>query len=123
ELFGQTCAVSIYQAPQSAYDLFDKALVIYEGRQIFFGPTDTAKEYFVNLGFECPPRQTTPDFLTSMTAPDERLVRKGWEGRVPRSPGEFAACWAKSQEYQRLQTEIAAYKERYPLGVADAQAF
>jgi hypothetical protein len=25
----------MYQAPQSAYDLFDKALVIYEGQQIF----------------------------------------------------------------------------------------
>ena len=123
ELFGQTCAVSIYQAPQSAYDLFDKALVLYEGRQIFFGSTDAAKDYFVNLGFECPARQTTPDFLTSMTAPEERVVRKGWEGRVPRSSDEFAACWKKSQEYQRLQTQIAAYKERYPLGGADAQAF
>lgn len=123
ELFGQTCAVSIYQAPQSAYDLFDKALVIYEGRQIFFGSTDTAKGYFTNLGFECPARQTTPDFLTSMTAPHERVVRKGWEGRVPRTPDEFAACWKRSQECQKLQAQIIQYKERYPLGGADAQAF
>lgn len=49
ELFGQTCAVSMYQAPQSAYDLFDKALVLYEGHQIFFGSASKAKEYFVNL--------------------------------------------------------------------------
>lgn len=123
ELFGQTCAVSIYQAPQSAYDLFDKALVIYEGRQIFFGSTDAAKDYFVNLGFECPARQTIPDFLTSMTAPHERVVRKGWEGRVPRTADEFATCWRRSQECQRLQAQIVAYKEKYPLGGAEAQAF
>ncbi|KAJ3500501.1 hypothetical protein NM208_g17128 [Fusarium decemcellulare] len=81
ELFGSTAVVSIYQSPQSAYDLFDKATVIYEGRQIFFGRADAAKQYFVNLGFECPPRQTTPDFLTSMTAPLERVVRPGFEGK------------------------------------------
>ena len=31
DLFGQTCAASMYQAPQSAYDLFDKTLVLYVG--------------------------------------------------------------------------------------------
>lgn len=73
ELFGQTCAVSMYQAPQSAYELFDKALVLYQGRQIYFGPGSQAKAYFERLGFACPPQQTTSDFLTSMTFPIERV--------------------------------------------------
>ncbi|KAH7133701.1 ABC-2 type transporter-domain-containing protein [Dactylonectria macrodidyma] len=123
ELFGQTCAVSIYQAPQSAYDLFDKALVLYEGRQIFFGRADEARDYFVNLGFECPARQTTPDFLTSMTAPSERIVRPGFEGRAPRTPDEFAAAWKRSDAYKALQVEIEAYKSEHPLGGSDADAF
>ncbi|UPK93740.1 hypothetical protein LCI18_004675 [Fusarium solani-melongenae] len=123
ELFGQTCAVSIYQAPQSAYDLFDKALVLYEGRQIFFGRAEDAKAYFINLGFECPDRQTTPDFLTSMTAPSERIVRPGWENRAPRTPDEFAARWKESREYQLLQNEIDTYKSLYPLNGSSADAF
>ncbi|OLN81710.1 ABC transporter CDR4-like protein 1 [Colletotrichum chlorophyti] len=123
ELFGQTCAVSIYQAPQTAYDLFDKVLVLYEGRQIFFGRTTEAKEYFINLGFECPARQTTPDFLTSMTAPTERVVRPGWENRVPRTPDDFAACWKASREAQALQSQIEQYKVDHPLDGADAAAF
>ncbi|KAF9771008.1 ZEB2-regulated ABC transporter 1 [Fusarium sp. DS 682] len=123
ELFGQTCAVSIYQAPQSAYDLFDKALVIYEGRQIFFGRADEARQYFINLGFECPDRQTTPDFLTSMTAPGERVVRPGFEGKVPRTPDEFAACWKESREYQLVRSEIDTYKSLYPLNGPAAEAF
>ncbi|RFN50742.1 atpase [Fusarium flagelliforme] len=123
ELFGQTCAVSIYQAPQTAYDLFDKALVIYEGRQIFFGPADEAKAYFINLGFECPDRQTTPDFLTSMTAPAERVVRPGFENKVPRTPDEFAARWKESREYQIVQSEIDRYKALYPLNGSSADAF
>ena len=37
ELNGACALVAIYQAPQSAYDIFDKAIVLYEGRQIYFG--------------------------------------------------------------------------------------
>lgn len=123
ELFGTTACVSIYQAPQTAYDCFDKALVLYEGRQIFFGRADAAKQYFINLGFECPARQTTPDFLTSMTSPIERIVRKGFEGKAPRTPDEFAAAWKNSAEYQALQAEIEEYKRQHPLNGPDAEAF
>ncbi|KAJ4303905.1 Multidrug resistance protein [Collariella sp. IMI 366227] len=123
ELFNSTACVSIYQAPQSAYDLFDKALVLYEGRQIFFGNAKAAKQYFINLGFECPSRQTTPDFLTSMTSPGERIVRPGFEGKAPRTPDEFAACWKNSAEYKALQAEIEEYKRKHPINGPDADAF
>ncbi|KAH7175408.1 ABC-2 type transporter-domain-containing protein [Dactylonectria macrodidyma] len=123
ELFSSTAVVSIYQAPQSAYDLFDKAAVIYEGHQIFFGRADAAKEYFVKMGFECPPRQTTPDFLTSMTAPLERVVRPGFKGKVPRTPAEFGAAWKNSPEYKALQEEIEQYKAAHPIDGPDAEAF
>lgn len=123
ELFGSTACVSIYQAPQSAYDLFDKASVLYEGRQIFFGRADEAKQYFINLGFECPARQTTPDFLTSMTSPQERIVRPGYEEKAPRTPDEFAAAWLNSAAYERLQAEIERYKQDHPIDGEDAAKF
>ncbi|RYP54444.1 hypothetical protein DL768_000750 [Monosporascus sp. mg162] len=123
ELFGTTALVSIYQAPQSAYDLFDKAIVLYEGRQIFFGRADEAKRYFINLGFECPARQTTPDFLTSMTSPQERVVRPGFEGKVPRTSDDFAQAWKNSAEYKALQAEIETYKQEHPINGPDAEAF
>lgn len=123
ELFHSTACVSIYQAPQSAYDMFDKAVVLYEGRQIFFGRGDEAKQYFIDLGFDCPARQTTPDFLTSMTSPIERVVRPGWEGRAPRTPDEFAAAWKNSAQYKALQTEIEEYKQGHPINGPDADAF
>ncbi|KAL8375071.1 hypothetical protein RB599_001686 [Gaeumannomyces hyphopodioides] len=123
ELFNTTACVSIYQAPQSAYDLFDKAVVLYEGYQIFFGRADEAKQYFINLGFDCPARQTTPDFLTSMTSPQERIVRPGFEGKAPRTPQEFAAAWKASAEYAALQADIEDYKSTHPFNGADAEAF
>jgi len=123
DLFGSTAVVSIYQSPQSAYDLFDKVAVLYEGRQIFFGRADEAKQYFVDLGFDCPARATTPDFLTSMTSPLERYVRPGFEGKAPRTPDEFAAAWRNSTNYKALQDEIEEYKVSHPIDGPDAEAF
>ncbi|OBT88242.1 hypothetical protein VE02_02778 [Pseudogymnoascus sp. 03VT05] len=123
DLFQTTCVVSIYQAPQSAYDLFDKALILYEGRQIFFGRADSARQYFIDLGFECLARQTTPDFLTSMTSPLERIVRAGFENRVPRTPDEFATAWKNSAAYNAVQAEIEEYKIAHSINGPDAEAF
>ncbi|KAK3316648.1 ABC-2 type transporter-domain-containing protein [Apodospora peruviana] len=123
ELFGSTACVSIYQSPQSAYDLFDKALVLYEGRQIFFGRANEAKQYFIDLGFDCPARATTPDFLTSMTSPRERIIRPGFEGKAPRTPDEFATAWKNSAAYRSLQAEIEEYKTSHPINGPDAEAF
>lgn len=111
-----TACVAIYQAPQSAYDCFDKVLILYEGRQIFFGPTDAAKRYFLEMGFVCPDRQTDADFLTSMTSRIERVVKPGYQSRVPKTPDEFAARWRTSHERAQLLVEIDEYNVQYPLG-------
>lgn len=115
EYLGIASVVAIYQAPQSAYDIFDKVSLLYEGEQIYFGSTKTAKKYFTDMGFECPEQQTVPDFLTSLTSPSERTARKGWEGRVPHTPDEFARMWRDSNEYKALQEEIAQFNERHPV--------
>lgn len=114
ELAGFAAMVAIYQAPQSAYDIFDKAIVLYEGRQIYFGKTVDATAYFENLGFKRRERQTDADFLTSMTSPQERNVKAGFESRVPRTPDDFAATWKKSPERAQLVKDIEAYDEKHP---------
>jgi ATP-binding cassette subfamily G (WHITE) protein 2 (PDR) len=60
EISGTTACVAIYQAPQAAYDLFDKALVLYEGRQIYFGKCNEAKQFFVNMGSIALPARPMP---------------------------------------------------------------
>lgn len=108
----QRCSiVTLYQAAQSIYELFNKVLLIDEGRCIFFGTASEARPYFENLGFACPPRQTTPDFLTSLTDPTARSIRPGWEDRYPRTAEEREAAYKSSDIYKRVQREIAAYKQ------------
>ena len=115
--------MAIYQASQSIYDIFDKVVVLYEGRQIYFGPTSEAKAFFVNMGFHCAERATTGDFLTSLTNPAERIVREGFENRVPRTPDEFAAAWKQSKDRARLMQEIEAFEHQYPVGGEHLQKF
>lgn len=115
DLLDVASAVTIYQAPQAAYDLFDKVTVIYKGRQIFFGRRSEAKAYFEGLGFYCPDRQTVADFLTSMTSPRERLVRPGFEHSVPRTPMDFAQRWFGSKQRLDLIREVAVYEKNHPL--------
>jgi ABC-type multidrug transport system ATPase subunit len=123
DILNATAAVAIYQAPQSAYDIFDKAIVLYEGRQIYFGKKEEAKDFFLRMGFHCPDRQTTADFLTSMTSPEERVVREGFENKVPRTPDEFAKAWRDSPEYAQLLKDIDAFDKAHPLGGADLEHF
>ncbi|PSK43144.1 Brefeldin A resistance protein [Elsinoe australis] len=123
ELLNMTAAVAIYQSPQAAYDVFDKVLVLYEGRQIFFGRTTEARAYFEKMGFLCPDRQTDADFLTSMTSAKERRVQPGWEDRVPRTPDDFAEAWKNSPERQALLQEIEQYEKDHPIGGEDYEKF
>ncbi|PGH21529.1 hypothetical protein AJ80_03197 [Polytolypa hystricis UAMH7299] len=116
DINGATACVSLYQAPQAAYDYFDKVLVLYEGREIYFGRTSKAKQYFLDMGFVCPGRQTDADFLTSMTSHLERVVQPGYKGRVPRTPDEFAARWKASSQRAQLVQDIERYNAKFALG-------
>ncbi|PLB49697.1 ATP-binding cassette transporter [Aspergillus steynii IBT 23096] len=125
DLAGSAHAVAIYQASQAIYEVFDKVTVLYEGRQIFFGSTVTAKAFFEKQGWECPARQTTGDFLTSVTNPQERQPRQGMETKVPRTPEDFENYWLQSPEYHQLQGEITQYEKahQYPDDKAAAAKF
>ncbi|KAE8453210.1 hypothetical protein EG329_011277 [Mollisiaceae sp. DMI_Dod_QoI] len=123
EMTGSAAVVAIYQASQSIYDIFDKVSVLYEGRQIYFGNIHAAKEYFLNMGFKCPVRQTTADFLTSITSPAERLVRSGFEGKTPYSPDEFEAAWQKSDDRAQLLLEIDDFDRTHPIGGEHLEKF
>lgn len=68
------------------------------------------------MGFDCPSRQTTADFLTSLTSPTERRVKPGYEARVPRTPQEFAQRWQNSPQCSRLLQEIDAFDKEHPIG-------
>lgn len=114
DLLGPCHLVAIYQASQAIYDLFDRTVVLYDGREIYYGPAKSAKAYFEHMGWYCPSRQSTGDFLTGVTNKRERRARPGYEHRVPQTADEFKSYWQSSPEYASLQEEIKDYKASYP---------
>jgi len=120
----RTTFVTLYQAGEGIYNLMDKVLLIDEGRMIYCGPANVAKAYFIDLGFECPPRQTTADFLTAVTDPVERRFRPGWEKRTPRTAEELERAFKASNLYTDILDEVTAFeKELQESALADARTF
>ncbi|APA07184.1 hypothetical protein sscle_02g019540 [Sclerotinia sclerotiorum 1980 UF-70] len=105
-----TVVMRIYQRSNAMYHSFDKVTVLYEGRQIYFGPVDSATDYFHKLGFAKDNRATTPDFLTSLTSPAERIVRQGFEGQTPRS--------LEDAERKRLIEDIKVFNSSRSLKIS-----
>lgn len=97
--------------------------MLYDGRQIYFGNVTDAKEFFFNMGFDCPPRQTTADFLTSITNPAERIIRPDFAGKTPFTPEEFEKTWHGSDQRAQLLDSIAQFDGEFPLGGSALDAF
>lgn len=51
DVLGLSTIVTLYQAGNGIYNLFDKVLVLDEGKQIYYGPADAAKPFMEDLGF------------------------------------------------------------------------
>ncbi|KAH2041402.1 hypothetical protein KXW51_000925 [Aspergillus fumigatus] len=103
--------VALYQASENLYNLFDKVMLIEEGKCAYYGSAKEAKAYFERLGFECPPRWTTPDFLTSVSDPHARRIQRGWDDRVPRSGEDFRRVYRNSDTYRAALQEISQFEK------------
>ncbi|BGP47011.1 ATP-binding cassette transporter snq2 [Rhodotorula kratochvilovae] len=102
--------VSLYQAGEGIYDQFDKVLVIDEGRQVYFGPASEARQYMMSLGYADLPRQTSADYLTGCTDPNERKLARGRsEADVPSTSEALEAAFQRSDICARMVAERDAY--------------
>ncbi|KAJ3509385.1 hypothetical protein NLJ89_g5251 [Agrocybe chaxingu] len=124
DVLGQTTFVTLYQAGESIYQLFDKVLVLDEGRQVFYGPPDEARAYFEGLGFRSLPRQTTADYLTGCTDPNERQFAPGRSSLdVPSTPEALEATFLKSSYFAANNADLQEYKTFMKTEKADQEAF
>ncbi|KAJ5475879.1 CDR ABC transporter [Penicillium sp. IBT 31633x] len=108
----RTTFVTLYQAGESIYELMDKVLVIDEGRMLYQGPANEARQYFIDLGFYCPPQSTTADFLTSLCDPNAREFQPGREASTPKTAEALENVFKNSQAYQRIWEDVCTYEQR-----------
>ncbi|KKK12826.1 ABC multidrug transporter [Aspergillus rambellii] len=109
---GKATLMTLYQASDAIYDLVDKVLLIDEGRMLYQGPAHEAKAYFEDLGYECAEMQTVSDFLTSITVPERRRFRPGWEKRAPKGPLELEEAFRNSPSFRKIQQDTQAYDDQ-----------
>lgn len=105
DVLGLASIVTLYQAGNGIYDLFDKVLVLDEGKEVYYGPMKEARPFMENLGFICQHGANVADFLTGITVPTERAVRSDFENRFPRTPEALRADYEKSPIYERMVAE------------------
>jgi ABC-type multidrug transport system ATPase subunit len=120
DAMGIATIVTLYQAGNGIYDLFDKVLVLDEGKQVFYGTREQARPFMEEQGFVCSEGANVADFLTGITVPAERQIRPGFEG-FPRNNIEL------EQAYQRATIKTTMDRELvYPTteeAKANTQAF
>ncbi|KAL9634498.1 MAG: hypothetical protein Q9164_004047, partial [Protoblastenia rupestris] len=110
DISNRTTLVTLYQAGEQIYELMDKVLVIDEGRMVYQGPAKEAKQYFIDLGLHCPERETTADFLTSVTDSTQRRYREGYESSAPKTAEDFERVFKSSPNYQKVLADVEGYE-------------
>ncbi|EKV20717.1 ABC transporter, putative [Penicillium digitatum Pd1] len=102
DILGLSTIVTLYQAGNGIYNLFDKILVLDEGKQIYYGPAAAAKPFMEDLGFMYTDGANVGDFLTGLTVPTERKIRPGFENSFPRNADAILTEYIKSSTYRRM---------------------
>jgi ATP-binding cassette subfamily G (WHITE) protein 2 (SNQ2) len=108
----RTTLVTLYQAGESIYELMDKVLVIDEGKMLYQGPANEARQYFIDLGFHCPPQSTTADFLTSLCDPNAREFQPGREASTPKTAAALEQVFRDSAAYRSITEDVGRYEKR-----------
>ncbi|KAH9455848.1 hypothetical protein KEM48_003490 [Puccinia striiformis f. sp. tritici PST-130] len=109
-----SAVIGLRQAGDGLYNLFDKVSVLYEGHQIYFGPTSEAVQYFKELGFIQTANQPIADFLCSVTDPSTARRQSDAPNDIPQTPAEFVAAFRHSKHSAKLNLEMLQYDTRYP---------
>ncbi|OJJ78039.1 hypothetical protein ASPBRDRAFT_191300 [Aspergillus brasiliensis CBS 101740] len=105
DIFGLSSIVTLYQAGNGIFELFDKVLVLDEGKQIYYGPMKEARPFMESLGFICADGANVADFLTGVTVPTERKIQAGHESTFPRTADAIREHYENSAIKKRMITE------------------
>ncbi|THH33132.1 hypothetical protein EUX98_g1017 [Antrodiella citrinella] len=124
DILGQTTFATLYQAGEGIYELFDKVIVLDQGRQVYFGPPSEARQYFEDLGYKPLPRQSTADYLTGCTDPNERQFAPGRSiADVPSTPAALESAFLTSRQARSIEDDLQKYKLAMETEKHDQEAF
>ena len=103
DVLGLASIVTLYQAGNGIYQLFDKVLVLDEGKEVYYGPMKEARPFMESMGFICADGANVADFLTGITVPTERQVKHDFKHLFPRNAEAVRLRYRQSSLYERMR--------------------
>ncbi|KAJ1730734.1 hypothetical protein LPJ61_002865 [Coemansia biformis] len=69
---GIATLMTIHQPSARIFNMFDKVILMSQGRIVYFGATSTAIEYFAGIGHQCPVHENPADYFIDLMTLDYR---------------------------------------------------
>jgi ATP-binding cassette subfamily G (WHITE) protein 2 (SNQ2) len=105
--------VSMQQPSEDIYWLFDRVLVLDQGKELFFGRVSEAVPYFESIGIGKPLRRSIPEFLCSVSDPKHTLIRPGFEDVAPTDVASFERRYKDSIYHKKVLAGLSnGYADR-----------
>ena len=93
---------SIHQPSTATFNLFDKLLLLSEGKTCYFGSVEGVQAYFTNAGFPIPPQTNPAEYLLDLANVD---FAQGQEETSARLESVHTA-WIESEYAQKLLSQV-----------------
>ncbi|GAB1320197.1 hypothetical protein MFIFM68171_10407 [Madurella fahalii] len=118
---GLIVIASIHQPSTSTFNLFDKVMLLSQGKMHYFGPVSAVTEHYEGLGYQVPVHVNPAEFLLELVNTDfasdrasavQRLqeMHRAWAGS--RRAKELAAAVADSQEKRSEDVQLEAAEKK-----------
>eukprot|EP00189_Rhodosorus_marinus_P009860 CAMPEP_0184740756 /NCGR_PEP_ID=MMETSP0315-20130426/3753_1 /TAXON_ID=101924 /ORGANISM="Rhodosorus marinus, Strain UTEX LB 2760" /LENGTH=1400 /DNA_ID=CAMNT_0027210617 /DNA_START=206 /DNA_END=4408 /DNA_ORIENTATION=+ len=100
--------VSLQQIGNEAFELFDKVLLLDQGKTIYFGPTEKIEGYFESLGFQRPASRSMADFILSVSDPgmSESVANPARLNDIPKNVDEFVEKYESSEIFAEIEARL-----------------
>ncbi|KAL4861518.1 hypothetical protein BDV12DRAFT_203929 [Aspergillus spectabilis] len=99
---------SIHQPSTAAFQLFDKLLLLSEGKTCYYGTVRDVPSYFGGIGYPVPTQTNPAEFILDIVSSDFVTDKASVQDEV----GKIQLAWAQSPESDRVRQESAELFEK-----------
>ncbi|KYK68264.1 ATP-binding cassette G family transporter ABCG107 [Toxoplasma gondii TgCatPRC2] len=100
---GRTILCTIHQPRSQLFAMFDRLVLMFEGRIVFQGPARHCVSYFAKRGFHCPPQFNPADFILDLL--NVTTLTANTPLACPQSEGSLSAQSLLEAELKKVQTQ------------------
>ena len=90
-LGNRTVLMTIHQPRANILGMFDKILLLAQGKAVFFGDLEDCLQHFTSLGYPCPEMENPADFFLDLISVDARSEEARVESQT--RVDKFIAAW------------------------------